>query len=45
MKKILLINPKLKETFGINGYRKVKNKYSWESLAEKTEDAYIKIIN
>jgi len=41
----LLINPKLKETFGINGYRKVKNKYSWESLAEKTEDAYIKIIN
>ena len=36
----LISNPKIARSMGEAGHKKVREKYSWSSLAEKTEQAY-----
>lgn len=46
LKKIcqLIEEPSLREQMGAAGYQKVVEQYTWEKLAEKTEQAYQKVL-
>lgn len=41
----LLDNPEIRLKMGERGYKKVKDKYSWDIIADKTEKIYNSLIN